>query len=121
MWAGLGSVFSTRTGSPIEPRNFNRSFKRRCELAGVRVIRPHDTRHTCGSLLAALDVHPRIATQILRHSKIAVTMEIYTRVPSEETRRALTKLGRHIAAEAPTLSEQLLYFTAVRTLKGPSG
>ncbi|OKI22599.1 site-specific integrase [Streptomyces sp. CB03911] len=102
LWAGLGFVFTTRTGSPMEPRNFNRSFKRRCELAGVRVIRLHDTRHTCGSLLAALDVHPRIAMQILRHSKIAVTMEIYTHVPSEATRRALKKLGKHITtSEAP--------------------
>ena len=31
-----------------------------------------------GRALAALDVHPRVAMQILRHSKIAVTMEIYT-------------------------------------------
>ncbi len=99
LWDGRNFVFTTRTGSPIEPRNFNRSFKRRCELAGVRVIRLHDTRHTCGSLLAALDVHPRIAMQVLRHSKIAVTMEIYTHVPSEATRRALKKLGKHITSE----------------------
>jgi integrase len=52
------------------------------------------TRKTCGSLLAALDVHPRFAMQILRHSKIAVTMEIYTEVPSPATRDALEKLGR---------------------------
>jgi hypothetical protein len=45
------------------------------------VITVHGTRKTCGSLLAALDVHPRVAMQILRHSKIAVTMEIYTEVP----------------------------------------
>ena len=40
-------------------------------------ITVHGTQKTCGSLLAALDVHPRVAMQILRHSKIAVTMEIY--------------------------------------------
>ncbi|GAA2755473.1 tyrosine-type recombinase/integrase [Actinopolymorpha rutila] len=80
-----GLVFTTRYGSPIEPRNFSRSFTNRCATAGVRVIRLHDTRHTCGSLLAALDVHPRVAMQILRHSKIDVTMEIYTHVPSELT------------------------------------
>ena len=49
---------------------------------------------TCGSLLAALDVHPRVAMQILRHSKIAVTMEIYTEVPSAATRDALRRLGQ---------------------------
>jgi hypothetical protein len=31
--------------------------------------------------------------QILRHSKIAVTMEIYTEIPSAATRAALHKLG----------------------------
>lgn len=51
------------------------------------------TRKTCGSLLAALDVHPRVAMQILRHSKIAVTMEICTEVPSAATRDALRKLS----------------------------
>ncbi|CAL9500984.1 hypothetical protein SUDANB105_03416 [Streptomyces sp. enrichment culture] len=37
--------------SPAEPRNFTREFDRRCERAGVRHIRVHDTRHTCASLL----------------------------------------------------------------------
>ena len=32
--------------------------------------------------------------QILRHSEIAVTMEVYTHVPSADTRRALSKLGK---------------------------
>jgi hypothetical protein len=32
--------------------------------------------------------------QILRHSKIAVTMEIYTEVPSDATHSALRKLGK---------------------------
>ena len=86
-------VFTTRTGSPIDPRNFARSFDRRCRHAGVRRIRVHDTRHTCASLLAALDVHPRVAMQILRHSKIDTTMEIYTHVPSKVTRQALKQLG----------------------------
>ena len=52
------------------------------------------TRKTCGSLLAALDVHPRVAMQILRHSRVAITMEIYTEVPSTATREALRKLGQ---------------------------
>jgi hypothetical protein len=52
---------------------------------------------TCGSLLAALDVHPRVAMQILRHSKIAVTMEIYIEVPSDATvmRFASSATGSH--------------------------
>jgi integrase len=92
-WQASDLVFTTRWGTPIEPRNFNRSFDRRCAKAGVPRIRVHDTRHTCASLLAALDVHPRVAMQILRHAKIAMTMEVYTEVPDEITRAALKKLG----------------------------
>jgi integrase len=66
---------------------------RRCERAGVRRITIHDTRRTCGSLLAALDVHPRVAMAILRHSRIALTMEIYTQVPDASTRAALRRLS----------------------------
>ena len=93
-WTGTGLVFTTRYGTPIEPRNFTRSFDRRITKAKVPRITVHDARRTCGSLLATLEVHPRVAMQILRHSKIAVTMEIYTEVPSAATRAALKKLGR---------------------------
>ena len=59
----------------------------------VRYITPHGVRRTCASLLAALDVHPRVAMRILRHSKITVTMEIYTEVPDQAARDALRRLG----------------------------
>ena len=93
---GLTAAWSSPpcTGPPIEPRNFNRSFDRRVRRAGVSKITVHGARKTCGSLLTALDLHPRVAMQILRHSKIAATMEIYTEIPSAATRDALRKLGR---------------------------
>jgi integrase len=92
-WTDTGLVFTTQYGTPIEPRNFNRSFDRCIRAARVPRITVHGTRKTCASLLAALDVHPRVAMRILRHSKIAVTMEIYTRAPSEATRDAIRKLS----------------------------
>jgi len=69
------------------------SLKSARSAAGVRYITPHGVRRTCASLLAALDVHPRVAMRILRHSKIAVTMEIYTEVPDQAAREALRRLG----------------------------
>jgi hypothetical protein len=42
----------------------------------------------------ALDVHPPVAKAILRHSKIAVTMDIYySQVSAAPTREALKRLG----------------------------
>ena len=66
------------------------------EKAGVRYIRVHDTRRTCASLLVALDVHPRVAMQILRHSQIAMTMKVYREVPTAKTIQALKRPGRQL-------------------------
>ena len=95
-WSKTGLVFTTTLGTPYEPRNFARYFALRCSKAGVRYIKVHDTRRTCASLLVALDVHPRVAMQILRHTQIAVTMEVYSEVPSAKTRSALKRLGRQL-------------------------
>lgn len=95
-WPANGLVFTSAYGTPYEPRNFNRQFAARFGKAGIRYIRVHDTRRTCASLLVALDVHPRVAMQILRHSQISMTMEVYSEVPSAKTRNALKRLGRKL-------------------------
>jgi integrase len=92
-WHDDKLVFTTRYGTPIEPRNFNRSWDARCTKAGVRKITVHDGRRSCGTLLADLDVHPRVAMQILRHAQFALTMEIYTLASPEATKDALKRLG----------------------------
>jgi integrase len=95
-WQGSGFVVSSRYGSPIDPRNFNRARDARVAAAGVRRITVHDARRTCATLLADLEVHPRVAMQIMRHADFAVTMEICTKVSSKATREALRKLGESL-------------------------
>jgi integrase len=94
LWHPRGLILTTKFGTPIEPRNFQRSWERRCALAGVRPISVHEARKTCASLLADLDVHPRVAMRILRHARFAITMEIYTQASSAATRDALKRLGQ---------------------------
>ncbi|MGH9117238.1 MAG: tyrosine-type recombinase/integrase [Acidimicrobiales bacterium] len=79
-WTDSGLVFTTTIGTPIDPRNVNRWFAALCERAGVRRIRPHDMRHTCASLLLAQGVSPRVVMEILGHSQISVTMNLYAHV-----------------------------------------
>jgi integrase len=55
-------------------------------------------RHTCAALLAALDVHPRVAMRILRHAQIDVTMKVCTEVSDTKTRNALKRLGRQLGS-----------------------
>ncbi len=52
-------------------------------------------------MLAALDVHPRVAMRILRHAKITMTMEVYTEVSDKITRAALKQLGDSLGGQVP--------------------
>jgi integrase len=91
-WPDTDLVFTTRTGRPIEPRNLVRSFRRICETKHVRLIKVHHIRHTVASLLKALGVPARDAQVILGHSRLAVTLEIYTHTDDEARLDALTRL-----------------------------
>jgi integrase len=91
-WPDTDLVFTTRTGRPIEPRNLVRSFRRICEANHVRLIKLHHIRHTVASLLKALHIPARDTQVILGHSRMAVTLEIYTQTDDEAQLDALTRL-----------------------------
>lgn len=92
-WQESGLLLTTRYGTPIEPRNFNRSWDVRCAKAGVPKITVHDGRRSCASLLADMDVHPSVIMRILRHANMKITMELYTEVSDDRIRAALSKLS----------------------------
>jgi len=91
-WPETGLVFTTRTGRPVEPRNFVRSFPRICDDNKIRLIKVHHVRHTVGSLLKDLGVPARDAQTILGHTRISTTLEIYTDTDEQARRDALTRL-----------------------------
>lgn len=112
-----GWVFTTRLGDPMDPRNFHRDFKLRVAKAGVPVVPIHSTRRTCASLLVALDVHPRVAMAVLRHSRISVTMEVYSQASSASTRDALKRLGGAVGRPVSCLSGLLSSrFTGIQAM-----
>ncbi|MET7462026.1 tyrosine-type recombinase/integrase [Nonomuraea sp. NPDC005501] len=88
-----GHVFTTKSGRPIEPRNLARSFARIVQKNELRPIRVHDLRHTAASLLKKPGVSPRDAMEILGHSRISVTMEIYTHGDGESRENAIKRVN----------------------------
>ena len=52
----------------------------------------HGLRHTCGTLLAAANVHPQVAQSLLRHSTIDLTMSLYTHPYAEQQTDAIASL-----------------------------
>jgi hypothetical protein len=72
-------------------------FKVQARKAYAPVVSVHSTRRTCASLPVELDVHPRVAMQILRHSRISITMDLYSQVAAASTREAVGRLGTTLA------------------------
>ncbi|MER5921943.1 tyrosine-type recombinase/integrase [Streptomyces mirabilis] len=93
-WQASGYVFTTRTGRQVEPRNVYRSFTRIADSAGIRVVRLHDARHGTATLLTAAGVAPRVVMEILGHSQISITMDVYTHVVQDTQREAMSHMDR---------------------------
>ncbi len=87
-WQAYDLVFCTSNGTPISPRNLVRDFKVFLQRAKLPDIRFHDLRHSCASLLAAQRVPVRVAMDILGHTNIATTQNIYTHVFDDAKRQA---------------------------------
>ncbi|MFI6626543.1 tyrosine-type recombinase/integrase [Streptomyces sp. NPDC050528] len=86
-------IFSSERGGLTDPVGFSRTFNALVKRAGVRRITVRLARHTCGTLLAFLKVHPKVAQTILRHSQISMTMDVYTHVVGSDQREATTMLA----------------------------
>ena len=97
-WAPTGYVFGTHWGTPLEPRNLTRMFGRLCDQHGIRRVPLHGLRHTCVSLLLALGIHPRVVMEIVGHSAIEMTMNVYGHVNLDTQRRALDGLDDVLSA-----------------------
>lgn len=86
-------MFTSAVGTPIDPRNCTRIVQAACVDAGLRKVRLHDFRHGCVSVLLALGVLPRTAMEIVGHSTIEMTMNVYGHVTLDDKRDALDRLG----------------------------
>jgi integrase len=88
-WQESGFVFISTIGTPLEPRNLNRTFDALIVKAKLPKIRFHDLRHSCATILLAQGVPQRTLMEILGHSQISLTMNTYSHVLPEMTRAAV--------------------------------
>lgn len=92
-WTDSGLVFTTPTGSPLEPANLTRSFGRLLNCAGLRRIRFHDLRHSTATLLLEQGVDLVVIKELLGHAHIGVTAGVYAHVRLRLQRQAIDTLG----------------------------
>lgn len=79
-WTDYGLLFTKVDGSPLHPELFSREFDRRVESWGLPWMRLHDLRHTWATLALQAGVHPKVVSERLGHSTIAITLDTYSHV-----------------------------------------
>jgi integrase len=80
-WDDNDLVFCNSIGRPLNDANMlNRDFRPLLEKAGLPRIRFHDLRHTAATLMLGAGVHPKIVSEMLGHSQIGITLDLYSHV-----------------------------------------
>jgi integrase len=101
-WQEHNLVFAQVNGKPIDGKRDWLNWRDLLTEAGVRHARIHDQRHTAASLLLAQGIPPRVVMEILGHSTIAVTMNIYAHVMPEAVTVATSAVADVLYAPTAT-------------------
>lgn len=79
-WVDHDLVFPNGYGGPMEPSNVLARFKKVLAGAGLPPQRFHDLRHYAASFLVAQGVPMRVVMDILGHSQMSTTSDLYSHV-----------------------------------------
>jgi integrase len=73
-------VCAREDGAPLQPNTLTIGWVREVAKTGLPKIRFHDLRHAHATHLLASGVHPKIASERLGHSKVGITLDLYSHV-----------------------------------------
>lgn len=96
-WRDLGLVFSTEYGDVLSPTTLRLALRRALTRAGLPTIRFHDLRHSAATLMLSRGVHPKMASEMLGHSTIAITLDLYSHVTANMQRQAADAIDAALA------------------------
>lgn len=72
---------------PVPDRRIERVMKKSAEKAGVKIIRVHDLRHSCASLLISQGISIVAVSKRLGHKNIEQTLNTYSHLMPQEANR----------------------------------
>jgi integrase len=88
-------VFCDARGVPLRANGVVRqSFQPLLAKAELPRIRFHDLRHSTATLLLMLGVHPKIVQELLGHSQIFITLDIYSNILPTLQGEAMQRLNQ---------------------------
>lgn len=89
-----GFVFTERDGSLLRQKRFMDEYHAFLKKYGISNIRFHDLRHTFATLLFEEGESAKVIQELLGHSTITITMDIYTHVSKQGKKKAVSKLDK---------------------------
>jgi integrase len=92
-WQEHDYVFCTLVGTHLRPSHVVDEFKKLLKRADLPDIRFHDVRYSAATLLLSLGVHPKVVQELLGHTQISMTMDIYSHVLPSMQKDAVSKLN----------------------------
>jgi len=99
LWVDSGHIFVADIGEPSDPRNALRALTVAARRAGLDGVGLHTLRHSAASVMLSERVPLNVVSQILGHSGISITADVYGHIAPDVSRSALDILGA-----APTAS-----------------
>ena len=84
-----GLVFTTEFGGPVDPRNLLRTIELAASKAGLDGVGVHTLRHSAAVAWLEAGVHIRAVADLLGHSSISITGDIYGHTSDATTRAAI--------------------------------
>lgn len=89
----LDLVFANHLGNFMSEREVLRVFYSVLDKYGIPRVRFHDLRHTYASLLMESDTDSKVIQELLGHSSISTTLDIYTHLKIEKKRTSVDKMA----------------------------
>lgn len=93
LWMDRGLIFTSLVGSPIDPDNFAKQFVRLCKTAGLGHWHPHEARHSAASVMLAQGVPLEVVSEVLGHSSIYITKDVYGHLVEGAKRDAAERMA----------------------------
>ena len=79
--------------SSLDPRNLLRVIEAAAKIAGVDGVGIHTLRHSCGGGWLEAGVHIKAVADLLGHSSIAITGDVYGHTSDDTARAAVDGLA----------------------------
>ena len=73
-------VYTREDGEPMQPRSLTHAWLKVLAKTNLPRIRFHDLRHAHATHLLSNGVHPKVASERLGHSRVGITLDLYSHV-----------------------------------------